>query len=106
MIRKASPMIFYTSAQLAYLECWAESEIVNTIKLALHFSCLPADPDPDHINDNLYLVHQKPFIVSDSCCMFIVYGLHFAFRMMLSVGLQELWSKGKKEWSFRIDKKE
>ena len=97
MIRKASPMIFYTSAQLAYLECLAESEIVNTIKLTLHFSCLSADPDSDHINNNLYLIHQKPLIASDSYFKFIVYGLRFAFRMMLSVGLQELWSKGKKE---------
>ena len=76
---------------------WNAELKARSINLALHFSCLPADPDPDHINDNLYLVHQKPFIVSDSYFKFIVYGLRFAFRMMLSVGLQELWSKWKKE---------
>lgn len=50
-------------------------------KLALHFGCMPTEPDADQINDYLYLVQQEHDTPSDSYFKFTVYGLRFVYRM-------------------------
>lgn len=50
-------------------------------KLALHFGCMPTEPDADQINDYLYLVQRQHNTPSDSYFKFTVYGLRFVYRM-------------------------
>lgn len=50
-------------------------------KLALHFGCMPTEPDVDQINDYLYLVQQQHDTPSDSYFKHTVYGLRFIYRM-------------------------
>ena len=50
-------------------------------KLALHFGCMPTEPDADQINDYLYKVQQDHNTPSDSYFKHTVYGLRLVYRM-------------------------
>ena len=62
-------------------ESTLKSYASHLAKLALHFGCMPTEPDADQINDYLYLVQQQHNTPSDSYFKFTVYGLRFVYRM-------------------------
>jgi site-specific recombinase XerD len=62
-------------------ESTLKSYASHLAKLALHFGCMPTEPDADQINDYLYLVQQQHDTPSDSYFKFTVYGLRFVYRM-------------------------